>query len=64
MILVVNMHARVISWAGVCGDRLATVVFRRDTTPMSMIEPISQTALLGGGIDQREAFKTPCNPSP
>ena len=29
MILVVNTHARVISRAGVCGDRLATVVFRR-----------------------------------
>jgi hypothetical protein len=26
MILVVNVHARVISWAGVCSDRLATVV--------------------------------------
>ena len=32
MILVVNAHARVISWAGVCGDRLATVVFRRGAT--------------------------------
>ena len=29
MILVVNTHARVISWAGMCGDRLATVVIRR-----------------------------------
>jgi hypothetical protein len=29
MILVVNTHARVISWAGVCGDRLATMVIRR-----------------------------------
>ena len=29
MILVVNMHARVISWAGVCGDCRATVVIRR-----------------------------------
>ena len=32
MILVVNAHARVISWAGVCGDRLATVVIRRGAT--------------------------------
>ena len=33
MILVVNAHARVISWAGVCGDRLATVVIRQGATP-------------------------------
>ena len=32
MILVVNAHARVISWAGVRGDRLATVVIRWDAT--------------------------------
>jgi hypothetical protein len=32
MILVVKAHARVISWAGMCGDRLATVVFRRGAT--------------------------------
>ena len=29
MILVVNAHARVISWVGMRGDRLATVVIRR-----------------------------------
>jgi hypothetical protein len=33
MILVVNVHARVISWAGVCSDRLATVVIRWGATP-------------------------------
>ena len=32
MILVVKAHARVISWAGMCGDHLATVVFRRGAT--------------------------------
>ena len=32
MILVVKAHARVISWAGVCGDRLTIVVFRQDVT--------------------------------
>jgi hypothetical protein len=32
MILVVNTHARVISWAGMRGDRLATVVIRRGAT--------------------------------
>ena len=32
MILVVNAHARVISWAGMRGDRLATVVIRRGAT--------------------------------
>ena len=32
MILVVNAHARVISWASVRGDRLATVVIRRGAT--------------------------------
>ena len=32
MILVVNVHARVISWAGMRGDRLATVVIRRGAT--------------------------------
>jgi hypothetical protein len=32
MILVVKAHARVISWAGMGDDRLATVVIRRGTT--------------------------------
>ena len=32
MILVVNAHARVISWAGMRGDRLATVVIRWGAT--------------------------------
>ena len=32
MILVVKAHASVISWAGMRGDRLATVVFRRGAT--------------------------------
>ena len=32
MILVVKARASVISWAGVCGDRLPTVVFRRGAT--------------------------------
>ena len=32
MILVVNAHAKVISWASVCGDRLATVVLRQGAT--------------------------------
>ena len=32
MILVVKAHARVISWAGMCGDRLTTVVSRRGAT--------------------------------
>ena len=32
MILVVKARASVISWAGVCSDRLATVVFRRGAT--------------------------------
>ena len=32
MILVVNAHARVISWDGMRGDRLATVVIRRGAT--------------------------------
>jgi hypothetical protein len=32
MILVVKTHARVISWAGMRGDRLATVVLRRGAT--------------------------------
>ena len=32
LILVVNAHARVISWAGMRGDRLATVVIRRGAT--------------------------------
>ena len=32
MILVVNAHARVISWAGMRGDHLATVVIRRGAT--------------------------------
>ena len=32
MILVVNAHARVISWAGVHGYRVATVVFRQGAT--------------------------------
>ena len=38
MILVVKARASVISWAGVCGDRLAIVVFRRaPQTSMSII---------------------------
>ena len=36
MILVVNMHARLISWAGMHDDRLATVVIRRGATSVVM----------------------------
>ena len=32
MILVVKAHARMISWASVCGNRLTIVVFRRGAT--------------------------------
>ena len=32
LIPVVNVHARVISWAGMRDDRLATVVIRRSAT--------------------------------
>ena len=36
MILVVNAHARVISWAGMHGDRLVTVVIRWGATTDGM----------------------------
>ena len=42
MILVVNAHASVISWVGVCSDRLATVVIRRGATVCGLEEYPSQ----------------------
>jgi hypothetical protein len=38
MILVVKAHAKVSSWAGMCGDRLTTVVFRRGATEAEAVQ--------------------------